>query len=175
MIMSYMYLFLSACLLLVAANDIKTHKIPNYLVLIIIIGSLIGNAFFDVGISLMASSLGLIIGMGLMLPSYFLGSMGAGDVKLIAAIGTVTGYHKIIDVVLYSYLAMFLLAFIFIILKGDLIKLVTRYKMMLFGVLGGVVSYQKPSALEAAAQKIPLAPAIGIAALYVIFPENWYY
>ena len=173
--MSYMYLFLSACLLLAAANDIKTHKIPNSLVLIIIVGSLICNTFFDIGISLIVSALGLLAGLALMLPSYVLGTMGAGDVKLIAAIGSVAGYHKIVDVVLYSYLAMFLMAVIFIIFRGDLIKLITRYKMMLFGMLGGVISYQKPNASEAAAQKIPLTPAIAIAALYVLFPKNWFY
>ncbi len=170
--MSYMYLFLSLCLFLAVANDIKAHKIPNLLVLIIISGGILWNVYLVQGISLITSAIGLLTGMVFMLPSYILGGMGAGDVKLVAAIGSVVGYHKVIEVVMYSYFAMFVMAVIFIILKGDLSKVIIRFKMMLFGMLGGVFSYQKPYVTEASAQEIPLAPAIAFGTLYVLFPDN---
>jgi len=167
-----MYLFLSLCLLLAAANDIKQHKIPNQLVLMIICSGLIWNTFIDQRIGFITSILGLLAGMVMMLPSYVLGGMGGGDVKLVAAIGSVLGLHNVIEVVLYSYIAMFVMAMVFIVLRGDLMKLIVRYKMMLFSGLGGVISYQEPNNLEASAQKIPLAPAIALGALYVMFPDN---
>jgi len=105
-----------------------------------------------------------------MLPGYIFGSMGAGDVKLMAAIGSVVGSIKIVDVVVYSYLLLFIFAVLFIIIKGDLMKLLRRYQLMLYGLFSGVFAYQKPDSSEAAGQRIALAPAITLATCYVLYP-----
>ncbi len=137
----------------------------------IIVSGLGWNYFSAEGLGLRDSGLGLIVGLLLMLPGYIFGSMGAGDVKLMAAIGSVVGFDRVLDVVLYSYMVMFVIAIIFIIVKGDLFKLLLRYKALFFGLFAGIFSYQKPDSSEAAGQRLPLAPAIALATFYVLYPE----
>ena len=167
--MIIIYLFLSVCILIASVYDATTKKIPNWISLTIIVSGLSWNTFFVEGLGLKESGLGLIVGLLLMLLGHIFGSMGAGDVKLMAAIGSVAGFNKVLDVVLYSYMVMFVMAVIFIIVKGDLFKLLLRYKALLFGLFAGILSYQKPDSSEAAGQRLPLAPAIALATLYVLY------
>ena len=168
--MLILYAILILCLLLASIYDVRIKKIPNWLSLGLMVSGLIGNAVAIKGLSLGDSGAGLVVGLLLMLPGYVFGSMGAGDVKLMAAIGGVLGFTPIVDVVIFSYLLMFVLAVLFVIIKGDLIRLLRRYQMLLYGLFSGIVSYQKPDSSEAAGQRIPLAPAIAMATCYVLYP-----
>ena len=157
-------------LIIASIYDIAFQKIPNWLSLLLLISSISWNYFAVEGLDIQASSFGFGVGLLLMLPGYVLSSMGAGDTKLMAAIGCVVGFDKIVDVVLYSYLVMFVMALLFVIQQGDLVKLLVRYKTLLYGLFAGIVSYQKPDSSEAAGQRLPLAPAIMLATGYVIYP-----
>lgn len=168
--MLILYAILILCLLLASIYDVRIKKIPNWLSLALMVSGLIGNYFAIKGLSLGDSGGGIITGLLLMLPGYVFGSMGAGDVKLMAAIGSVVGFTQIVDVVIYSYLLMFVLAVLFVIIKGDLIRLLRRYQMLFYGLFSGIVSYQKPDSSEAAGQRVPLAPAIALATCYVLSP-----
>ncbi|MFU8787792.1 MAG: A24 family peptidase [Methylobacter sp.] len=168
--MLILYTLLILYLLLASIYDVRIKKIPNWLSLALMVSGLIGNSFAAKGLSLSDSGAGLMVGLLLMLPGYMFGSMGAGDVKLMAAIGSVLGAMQIVDVVVYSYLLLLVLAVLFIIIKGDLMKLLRRYQLMLYGLFSGVFAYQKPDRSEAAGQRIPLAPAIALATCYVLYP-----
>lgn len=139
--------------------------------MILIISGVSYNYFSVEGLGLRDSGLGLIVGLLLMLPGYIFASMGAGDVKLMAAIGSVVGLNKELDVILYSYMVMFALAVLFIMVKGDLIRLLLRYKALVYGLFAGILSYQKPDSSEAASYRLPLAPAIALATFYVLYPQ----
>ena len=169
--MLIVYSLLIVCLLTASVYDAAAHRIPNWISLILIISGAGWNFFTAGGLGLKASGAGLLAGLLLMLPGYILASMGAGDVKLMAAIGSVLGFDKVLDVVLYSYVIMFAAAILFIIVKGDLLKLLRRYKVLIYGLFSGISSYQKPDSSEAAGQRVPLAPAIALATLYVLVPE----
>ena len=119
-------------LLMSAVIDTSTKKIPNPIVLTIIIIGLCFNSLTFEGIGLWGSIIGFSVGLIIMLPSYSFAGMGAGDVKLMAAIGSVVGFDKILNVVLYSYLIIFVMSLLFIILKGDLTKLLVRYKAFFY-------------------------------------------
>ena len=168
MVIAYFSLLL--LLIMSAVIDTSTKKIPNAIVLTIFIIGLCFNSLTFQGIGLWGSFIGFSVGLIIMLPSYSFAGMGAGDVKLMAAIGSVVGFDKILDVVLYSYLVIFVISLLFIILKGDLTKLLARYKAFFYGLFAGIISYQKPNSSEAAGQRLPLAPAIMLATGYVIYP-----
>lgn len=168
MVIAYFSLLL--LLIMSAVIDTSTKKIPNAIVLTIFIIGLCFNSLTFQGIGLWGSFIGFSVGLIIMLPSYSFAGMGAGDVKLMAAIGSVVGFNKIVDVALHSYLVIFVMSLLFIILKGDLVKLLVRYKAFFFGLFTGVISYQKPHTSEAAGQRLPLAPAILLATGYVIYP-----
>ncbi len=169
--MLIIYSILAACLLIASVYDATIKKIPNWISLLIIVTGLSWNYFSVEGLGLKDSGAGLVAGLLLMLPGYIFASMGAGDVKLMAAIGSVLGFNGVLDVVLYSYMVIFVIAIVFIIVKGDLVKLLRRYKALVYGLFAGIVSYQKPDNLEAAGYRMPLAPAIAVATFYVLFPK----
>jgi prepilin peptidase CpaA len=164
------YLILIAFVLIAAIYDAALQKIPNWTALSIALLGVGWSIFSSEGPSVRDSSLGLLAGFALMLPSYVFGGMGAGDVKLIAAIGSVLGINLVLDLVLYSYLAMFVMAILFIVVKGDLVKLLRRLRTLVYGLFSGVWAYQKPDSSDAASSRLPLAPAIAVATCYVLYP-----
>jgi prepilin peptidase CpaA len=75
----------------IAYMDIRYRRIPNRLVLVILIGGITLNSFFGGWQGLAASLGGLAVGFGAMFILHLFGTMGAGDVKFFAAIGSVIG------------------------------------------------------------------------------------
>ncbi|MGH9387178.1 MAG: A24 family peptidase [Vicinamibacterales bacterium] len=95
-----------------AAIDVRTRRIPNALTLG---GALAALAYFvyTSGVSgLGQSAAGWATGVGLFLPIFLLGGMGAGDVKLLGAVGAWLGPREALMCALYSILAGGILALI---------------------------------------------------------------
>lgn len=87
---------LSVLLAVAAVVDFRHRKIPN---VISLGGCAAGLALWGwhAGVSGMASSmLGLLIGAGLFFPFYIVRGMGAGDIKLMGAVGAFLGPYHII-------------------------------------------------------------------------------
>src|SRR3954462_12249045 len=83
---------LLAILTLVAAGyDIRYRRIPNWLVLAGILTGFAWNLYFSGWSGLGHAAAGLGLGFALYFPFYLLRARGAGDVKLLAAIGAITG------------------------------------------------------------------------------------
>ena len=66
----------------------------------------------DAGFSVGAALLGCVIGLVLMLPGHVLGATGAGDVKLMAAVGSLLGPLATVNAVLFTAVAGGVLAVI---------------------------------------------------------------
>jgi prepilin peptidase CpaA len=64
------------------------------------------------GISLGSAFLGFVVGFALMLPGHVLGATGAGDVKLMAAVGALVGPALVVNAFLFTALAGGVLAVI---------------------------------------------------------------
>jgi prepilin peptidase CpaA len=85
-----------------SATDLLYRRIPN---LVIVAGGLvaIGLAFESAGLSGLAHAVGgILLALALLLPLYALRLIGAGDVKLAAAIGGYTGAVGIVEVLITS-------------------------------------------------------------------------
>ncbi len=103
---------LAAGLLVATVVDLRTRRIPNVLTGTMA-GAGIGLAAFGFGgISIGAAVLGCVIGLVLMLPGHALGATGAGDVKLMAAVGSLLGPLVVVNAVLFSAVAGGVLAVI---------------------------------------------------------------
>lgn len=163
------YGILSVSMVIASIHDVATMKIPNWSSLAIVISGLYSH--YASGEGLAVSIAGLIAGLLLMLPGYVFASMGAGDVKFMAAIGSVVGIDAVFDIAFFSYMAIIVLAILFIAIKGDLFKLLLRYKTLISGLFFGVLDYRKPEKTEAANRRLPLAPAIALATCYVLYPQ----
>lgn len=102
-----------AALALAAAacwTDLRTRRIPNALVLAGLAAGLALNGR-DAGLAGAGTSLaGGAVGLALFLPFMILGGMGGGDVKLMAALGSLLGPTQVVRLALLTALAGGLLA-----------------------------------------------------------------
>ncbi len=64
------------------------------------------------GMSLGTAAFGFVLGLALMLPGHMLGATGAGDVKLMAAIGAIVGPGIVINAFLFTAVAGGILAIV---------------------------------------------------------------
>jgi prepilin peptidase CpaA len=85
--------------------DIRTRRIPNELTAAMA-GIGIGLSAAGIsGISVWASMLGFAVGLALMMPGHVLGATGAGDVKLMAAVGAIVGPALVVTAFLFTAVA----------------------------------------------------------------------
>lgn len=80
--------------------DVRYRRIPNKLVLIILLSGICFNAYFGGRHGLTSSLGGATIAFGIMLLFHIFGTMGAGDVKLFAGIGAVLGSSLVLPTIL---------------------------------------------------------------------------
>ena len=97
---------LAALLAMAAVIDWRSYRIPNWLTVGGMALGLLGNAAAD-GLmpGLLPALAGLALGMAVLLPLYALRLMGAGDVKLMAAVGAFIGAPAILYAVLFTFIA----------------------------------------------------------------------
>jgi prepilin peptidase CpaA len=85
--------------------DLRSRRIPNWLTAAMA-GSGVGLALLGLsGITPVASTAGLLVGLMLMMPGHVLGATGAGDVKLMAAVGAIVGIQLVVAAFLYTAIA----------------------------------------------------------------------
>jgi len=82
--------------LLITYWDVRYRRIPNELVLLTFIGGIALNTIFDGSHGLLMSLGGFALAFGLMFFLHAFGTMGAGDVKLFAAIGAINGISLVL-------------------------------------------------------------------------------
>jgi prepilin peptidase CpaA len=97
-------------------EDLLAHRIPNRLTgSLLCLGFLL--QFIIAGWSgLGQAALGTLVGLAILLPLYALRAMGAGDVKLLAAIGALLGPHWALVAGIYTLLAGGVLAVLYVMI-----------------------------------------------------------
>jgi prepilin peptidase CpaA len=88
-----------------AAVDLRTRRVPNWLTFgTAALGITMAMTHLD-GVGVAGALEGLLVGLLLMLPGHVIGRTGAGDVKLLAALGTLLGPRSIAMAFLYTAIA----------------------------------------------------------------------
>lgn len=105
-------------LLVATVIDLRSRRIPNVLTAGMSGMGLAMAATGIGGIGPGAAVAGFAIGMLLMMPGYMLGATGAGDVKLMAAVGAVVGPGLVVTAFLYTAVAGGVLAVIVAARRG---------------------------------------------------------
>jgi prepilin peptidase CpaA len=167
------------CLLVIAAwSDIKTQRIPNWLVLSgIVIGLLangllpaglgINNTFVPGGLGWLAALQGMGLGLAVLLPLYLLRAMGAGDVKLMGMAGAFLGPVHVQGAILFTLLAGGLVALMLVLWSGMLKRLLQNIKYILMGGMIKMSVGQLPvmDELPMSVGKLPYGVAIAMGTL----------
>lgn len=89
---------------LIAYYDIRYRRIPNAIVVFVLLTGLAINALLGGTFGFLSALLGCVIAFGLMLLLRLFGAMGAGDLKLFAAIGALIGVGLVPQTFLYVVL-----------------------------------------------------------------------
>ena len=84
-------IILIAVLLTAVITDLRSYRIPNWLTVPAMACGLLIHTLINGTGGLVVGLEGLGLGLGLFLIFYLLGGMGAGDVKLMAAVGSFLG------------------------------------------------------------------------------------
>ncbi|MDB5098168.1 MAG: peptidase prepilin type [Cyanobacteria bacterium RYN_339] len=153
-------------------TDLQTRKIYNWLTFpAMAVGLALSVAFGGLG-GLQASLIGFFAGSLVFALGFFMGgAMGAGDVKLMAAIGLWLGWPNVVASVLYVTLCGGLVAILSATYHGTLLKLLKNlyWAMMGLAMPGGKAAV---AAHESAAPPMPYGISIGLGTLLALFyPE----
>jgi prepilin peptidase CpaA len=89
--LSPQFVALVAVLLIATAWDFATARVPNWLTLPAAIGALAWHAAAGGWAGMLASAAGWLVGIALLLVPWLLGGTGAGDAKLMGAVGAFLG------------------------------------------------------------------------------------
>lgn len=117
-------LTLATALLLSIITDIKSRKILNIVTLpAILIGFIYYISIYGFE-GFLFSGKGLLVGFSLLLIPYLLGGMGAGDVKLMAAVGSLMGAGFVFYSFIYSALIGGVIALVLIIKSKGFVNLI---------------------------------------------------
>lgn len=136
--MLHIYDFILFVFLIIAfISDVKYKKLPNWLtafgMVIGIIYHLIINGFDG----LIFSFLGLIIAGLIFLILYAFKAIGAGDVKLFAAIGAIVGTQMVLYMMMYSIIFAGIIGIIILLFTKTFL---TKLTQAFFSLVGSVMS-----------------------------------
>ena len=123
--------------ILISYYDVRYRRIPNPFVLATLVSGLAINTIFGGLNGLLMSLGGCALAFALMFMLHLLGAMGAGDVKLFAAIGAVTGAPLVLPTFVVVILTGGVLAVVSIIRAGVVMTTMHRVLQILVGLLPG--------------------------------------
>lgn len=144
-----------------ACFDIKSRRIPNWLVVTGLVSSLGTHIFLGNG-GFSAWALGLLVGFGLFLPLYVVRAMGAGDVKLMGMVGAFLGPAAAVGAVLMTLVVGGVLAIAVALWSGALRHTLENLRSLMIQTMfktlhGGGAQIEAP---PASAGNLPYAVAI---------------
>lgn len=144
--------------------DNWSHRIPNIFILLGVVASAIGQIGLYGVDGLIAWGGGLAVGFLCFLPLYIFGGMAAGDVKLIAVVGSYLGITGAFWAAFFSLIAGGVVGVLILLHKRQLWRFVQRY-----WAIASLRAYIRPEADDAAQQRFPYAIAILLGTLASLY------
>ena len=148
--------------------DVRYRPIPNWLVLAALAGGFAVNAVFGGWSGLRGSLAGCAFAFGLMLGMHLFGAMGAGDVKLFAAIGAIIGVNLVLPTFLAVIITGAVLAVLSMLREGTVRETMQRVMLILVGLLPGWKFPRFPAPADRS-KTIPYGVAITFGSLISLF------
>ncbi|HEX8687953.1 MAG TPA: A24 family peptidase [Pyrinomonadaceae bacterium] len=123
--------------LVITYYDVRYRRIPNAFVLAALVGGLVINATSGGTQGFLASLAGCALAFGLMFTLHVFGAMGAGDVKLFAAIGAVLGAGMVLPTFVVVAVTGGVLGVYTMLRAGSVRTTLMRVLQILVGLLPG--------------------------------------
>src|ERR1017187_993733 len=171
-----LFLLFDALAVAVAAAviDVQQRRIPNWLTYSAIVMGLLLRAYYFGWKGLLAAVSGCLLAGGIVLVFYAVRAMGAGDLKLLAAIGSLVAPHYAVIILLASAIAGGVLAIIYAAYRGRM--------RVTFSNVGSVVKFEAWGGLQAHPElnldnpdtlRLPYGLAIAAGTLYAFVTTCW--
>jgi prepilin peptidase CpaA len=123
--------------IIITYYDVRYRRIPNAFVLATLFGGLVVNIIFGGLQGALGSLGGCVLAFTLMFILHVFGAMGAGDVKLFAAIGAVMGAPLVVPTFFVVILTGGVLAICLMLRAGAIRATMQRVLQILVGLLPG--------------------------------------
>jgi len=149
-------------------SDIHDHRIPNWLVAVVLVTGLVAQVSVNGSMGVLFALGGLAVGLAFFLPFYIRDGMGAGDVKLMGAAGSMLGPLGALMACALSLIA----GLILVLAAVQLRNFVMQYRMTRAAENQPVTDFGPDILVEKdGATRVPYAPAIaagcGVALWYL--------
>jgi prepilin peptidase CpaA len=173
-------------MLLAAKQDISNHRISNKLVLTGVFFGVVLNGILPEGwgfnsqipgaLGWLAAFKGMAVGMGLLLPLYWLRAMGAGDVKLMGMVGAFLGPNDVLGAVLATLVTGGVMAILVVMWSKQLSAMLHNVKYILYGSAINLSVGQAPlmNDLPVSVGKLPYALAISLGTFAYLIWQRLY-
>jgi prepilin peptidase CpaA len=153
--------------------DWRSRRIPNWLTVPGLLVGIAANTLVWGWPGTKASLVGAGLGLLLLLPFVLIRSLGAGDWKLIGAVGAFVGPQSLIPVLAITILVAGVMATVLIVIKGPIRQTARNLWRMLSAMLtlrspGPEVSLDNPQAL-----KIPFGVAVAVSVILFAARQIW--
>ena len=169
---SFLILCLSGVLLLAAIYDRRSHRIPNLLTYPTMVVGLAYHCLTNGLDGFFLSAGGLALGIGIFILPYLMGGMGAGDAKLMGAVGSILGPRGVFIAFIFSGVVGGIYALILLIINHEYgKKFISRWGTVLktFIFTGQFVLISASKKEEG--PKLPYGIAIALGTLFYVFLE----
>lgn len=159
-----------AVLAVASFTDLRSRRIPNWLVLPFLIGGIAVSTIWHQWTGLGHSVAGIAVGASIFGILYALGGMGMGDLKLFAAVGAWIWTGQLLFALVLTAIAGGLMALCWAAVGGFLGELFQGSGDLIFGLRKrGLRPHPELVLRNPAARSIPYAPAIAIGTIISFF------
>jgi prepilin peptidase CpaA len=134
-----------------ALIDVWSRRIPNWVTFGTLLGGVLINAWLHGFSGVVTSFAGALLGLALLLPFYAMRAIGAGDVKLLAAVGALIGPTALISVAIYGALV-----------GGAMSAFILLRRRLLLRTLNEMVQFGLPATRSGATAPYGIAIASGV-------------
>jgi prepilin peptidase CpaA len=148
-----------------AVFDIRFRRIPNWLVLAGVFVGFTWNVYSSGWSGLGRAAAGLGLGFALYFPLYLIRARGAGDVKLLAAVGAITGPVNCLWIFLSTAILGGVIALILLLIRGRLRKTLFNVAFIMRDLLHFQAPYKSSEELDVTSTKglrLPHAAMIAV-------------
>lgn len=164
-------LFLLVILLIAAATDMRSRKIPNLLILVGLIGALALQYYENYFSGVTDGLIGIAIAFVITIPFVAMRALGAGDSKLILIVGAALGVWDMITVLLLALVTAGLFGLIASVLKGRFGAFRDNISISIMSI--GLRDWDGAKVLPGqTAYRVPFAVPVAVAAAVWLY---WFY
>ena len=125
---TFLIIFLGSVLIVAAVNDVRFQKIPNLLTFPTMAVAIVCHVVTNGLDGLLFSVGGLALGIAIFILPFLMGGMGAGDAKLMGAVGAILGLRGVFIAFLFTAIVGGVYALIILLINRQYSKgFITRH------------------------------------------------